>query len=207
MGCHIVSWSSRVVAGWDLGGSSGRSLEHLWIRKLAVKSTAVGCRNRRHIVAGVVAVGSCHLHDLDWCSQRRRTAALGDHVGIADMPGHSNRDKTVRGHELDRCRRKIAGNLVAETADNLAEASDHILAGQEKNVVRIEELAVRTEVPAVHTKAPVLDSSPSWRLDDYNHSCCLQRNRLGADIGSCLLLTVGNASVLCWVAKAMFRQK
>lgn len=201
MGCHIVSWSSCVVAGWDLGGNFDRSLEHLWIRTLAVNSTAVGCHNRRRIVAGVVAVGSCLQRGLGWCSRRCRTAALGDHVDTVDRPGRWNRGKIVRDHGLARCRRKVAGKMAEETPGNLAEASDHILAGREKNTGRVEEVAVHTGVPAVHTKAPVLDSSPSWRLDNYNHSCCLQRYCLGVDIVSCLLFQCrGYFSIVlcCW---------
>jgi hypothetical protein len=72
-------------------------------------------------------------------------------VDIADRPGRWNRGKTVRDHDLGRCRTKVAGNLVEEMAGNLAEANDHILAGQEKSIGRVEELAVRTEVVVGHT--------------------------------------------------------
>jgi hypothetical protein len=107
-------------------------------------------------------------------------------VGIVDRPGRWNRDKTVRGHDLGHCRRKVAGDLVEETAGNLAEANDYILAGQEKNIGRIEEVAVHTEVPAGRRKALVLDSSPNWHRD-CSHNCYLQRYCLVVDIGSCLL--------------------
>lgn len=207
VGCHIVSWSSCVVAGWDPGGSFDRSLEHLWLRRLAVKSTAVGCRNRRHIVAGVVAVGSCLLRGLGWCSLRSRTAAPGGHEDIVDRPGRWNRGKTVRDHDLGRCRTKVAGKMAEETPGNLAEANGHILAGRKKNNGRVGEVAVHTGVPAVHTKAPVLGSSPSWRLDGYSHSCCLQRYCLEVDIVSYLLFSIEFASELCCAPGAMFRQK
>lgn len=193
------------MAGWDLGGSSGRSLDHLRIRKLAGEGTAVGFRNLHRIAAvavGVVAVGSCFLQGLGGCSRKSRTAAPGDRVNTADRLGRSNRGKTVRGHDLGRRRRKAAGKMVEVNAGRLVEANDHIPAGREKNIGRVEELAVHIEGPADYTKAFVLvGSSPGWRLD-CSHSCCLQRYCLGVDIVSCLLYSFEDTSMLCRVAGA-----
>jgi len=190
------------VAGWDPGDSFDRSLDHLRIRNLAGQGTAVGCRNL-HRTVGVVAEGSCFLRDLGGCS-RSQIAVLGGRSDTVDRPGHWNRGKTVRGHGLDRCRKKVAGKMVEVTAGSLAEANDHTLAGQEKNTGCVEVVVVHTEAPAVHTKASVLvGSSPDWRLD-CSHSCCLQRSCLGVDIVSCLLFGVEDTSVLlCCVAGAV----
>ena len=190
------------MAGWDLAGSFDRSLDRLRIRNLAGQGTAVGYRNlHRNSADCVVAVGSCFLQDLVGYS--RSQIVLGGRADTVDRPGHWNRGKTVRGHGLDRCRRKVAGKMVEVMAGNLAEANYHILANREKNTGRIEEVAVHVEVPAVHTKAPVLGSSPDWRLG-CSHSCCLQRNCLGVDTGSCLLFSVEDTSVLlCCVGGAL----
>ena len=174
-----------MVAGWDLGGSFDRSLGQVRIRRLAGEGTVVGCRNRRRIAAAV-AVGNCCLKDLDGCSQRSRIAAPGGHADTVDRPGRLCRGKTVHGHDLGRCRKKVAGKMVEEKADSMAEANDHILAGREKNIGRIEEVAIHTEEAAGCTKAFVLGNNPGWRLG-CSHSCSLQRYRLGVDIGSYLL--------------------
>ena len=164
--CCTVGWNSYEVAGWDPGGSFGRSLGHSRIRKLAVEGTAVGCHNLRHIVAVGVAVGSYLLLDPDGCNQSR-IVVLGDHVGIVGRPVRWCRGKTVLVHGLDRCRRRAvnnlaeatAGNLAGVTADSLAEATDHTPVGQEKDTGHVEEAAAHTEVVAGHTRVAVPDSS------------------------------------------------
>ena len=177
------------MAGWDPGGSFDRSLGQVRIRRLAGEGTVVGCRNLRHIAAvaaDVVAQNSCLPQDLRGCSRKSRIAVLGGHADTVDRPGRLCRGKTVHGHDLGRCRRKVAGKMVEEKAGSLAEANDHILAGWETNIGRIEEVAIHTGEVAGCTKAFVLGNSPGWRLG-CSHNCCLQRYCLGVDIGSCLL--------------------
>ena len=174
------------MAGWDPGGSSDRSLGRLRIRRVAGEGIAVGCRNFRRIAAVAVAQNSCLLQDRGCCSRRSRIAVLGGHADTVDRPGRLCRGKTVHGHDLGRCRRKVAGKMVEEKAGSLAEANDRILAGREKNIGHTEEVAIHTGEVAGYTKAFVLGSSPGWHLG-CSHSCCLQRYCLGVDIGSCLL--------------------
>ena len=180
-----MGWSSCVIAGWYPGGSFDRSLGGLRIRRVAGEGIAVGCRNLRRI-AGAVVVGDFRPRDLGSRSRRSRIAVLGGHADTVDRPGHLCRGKTVRGHDLGRCRRKVAGKMVEEKAGSLAEANDHILAGQEKNIGHIEEVAIHTGEVAGCTKTFDLGNIPGWRLG-CSHSCCLQRYCLGVDIGSCLL--------------------
>lgn len=176
-------------AGWDPGGSFGRSLGRLRIRRSAGEGIVAGCRNLRHIAAvaaDVVAQNSCLPQDLRGCSRKSRIAVLGGHADTVDRPGRLCRGKTAHGHDLGRCRRKVAGKMVEEKAGSLAEANDRILAGREKNIGHTEEVAIHTGEVAGCTKAFVLGNSPGWRLG-CSHSCCLQRYCLGVDIGSCLL--------------------
>lgn len=194
-----------MTARWDPGGSFDRSLGQLRIRRLAGQGIVVGCRNLRRI-AGAVAVGGFRPRDLGSRSRWSHIAALGDHADTVDRPGHLCRGKTVRGHDLGRCRRKVAGKMVEEKAGSLAEANDHILAGREKNIGHIEVVAIHTGEVAGYTKAFVLGSSPGWRLG-CSHSCCLQRCCLGVDIGSFLLDSGEVTLVLCCVDSAMLRQK
>lgn len=197
------------MADWAPGGSSDRSLGRLRIRRVAGEDIAVGCRNFRRIAAvaaGVAAQNSYLLQDLGGCSRRSRIAVLGGHADTADRPGRLCRGKTVRDHDLGRCRRKVAGKMVEESAGSLAEANDYVLAGREKDIGHIEEVAIHTEEVAGCKKAFVLGNSPGWRLG-CSHSCCLQMYCLGVDIGSSLLDSVESTLVQCCVDSAMLRQK
>ena len=181
------------MAGWDRGGSFDRSLGQSRIHRLAGEGTAVGCRDLRRIAAGVVAAGSCFQKEPADCSRKSRIAVQDGHVDTADRPGRLCRGKTVRGHDLGRCHRKVSGKMVEEKPGSLTEASDHILAGREKNIGHIEEVAIHTGDIAGCPTAFVLGNSPGWRLG-CGHSCCLQRYCLGMDIGSCSLDSIDEST-------------